>query len=538
MTSDKEKHRKEYTDKILSSNSNKKVVVAGPGTGKTFTFNEYLKKVGGDRESKVVMTFINPLVDDLHSDLGDMAIVRTFDSFIKEECEKNSLIKEGERYFLGANEVIKEDYEHVYGEEKNFSHLFNTLDIKEESQDVQGFVATQNRFYKFVDPSVIKYRLNEWYNKNPDKAPRYDLVIIDEFQDFNNLEAEIITGHLSENILLAGDDDQVLFEFKGSSPDCIRGLFNEKNDYESFTLPYCSRCPTSVVHFVNKIIQHGKSVGVLPENRCDKEYLPFKEEENESVVFIQYAEGLKFPIERELKNIKERGASVLILYPYSAKQEAEKLYDYLTLRGFRINRKKEGQEKKLFEALDILSNDQESNLGWRIVLQFLLKGEEKKVVERCYGEKKDIFDVVDEECKNKVLDMIAVIKNFNSSKNLCKEGQKDLLLEVLEIKAGEVSKTGDRKEKVKNLKKKYLRSKLNNTLSIEMCNVGNSKGLSADYVFIYPFSKQYFKLQEPKDVYNIIVALTRTKKKLLIFEPEDGSKQSEIGKLCDHRVER
>ncbi len=539
MATNKEKDREEYTKKILDSDSNKKVIVAGPGTGKTFTFGEYLKKIPGNRENKIVMTFINPLVDDLNSDLGEKAIVRTFDGFVKKECEEHNLIKSDEQYFLGANKIISEDHDYIFGTKKDFSHLFNTLDIENESEDIQNFVKKQNEFYKFVDPSVIKYRLYDHFNKHQHEIPRYDVVIIDEFQDFNKLEAKIVVEHLSKNILLAGDDDQVLFEFKGSNPDCIRELFNKENDYESFTLPYCSRCPASVVKFVNRIIEYSKKHTIFPADRCDKQYLPFREEEISSVKFVPYGMGSMFPIERELKDIRDRNASVLILHPYGATNEAERLYEYLTLRGFKVNRKKKEVKKKVFEALDTLSNDQRSNLGWRIILPFLFsKSEVKKMIKRCYDENKNIFDIVEIEYKQKVKDVITVIQHFKSSKTKTPTtGQSDTLLKLFNMEASKIGISDDRKNKIREMKRKYLGYKLNNTLTIEMCNIGNSKGLSADYVFIYPFSKQHFKLQYPQDIYNIVVALTRTKKKLLIFEPEENSQQSAVKDLYEESAE-
>ena len=537
MSTDNAKDREQYVNKILSSGASKKVIVAGPGTGKTFTFGKYLEKVSGGKERKLVMTFINPLVDDLHSELGERATVMTFDRFVKKECEEHNLIRGEEKYYLNANEIISEDYEYVFGEKKSFSLLYNTLEIDNESLKVKEFVKRRNEFYKFVDPSFIKHLLNDYYSNNKEKTPKYDVVIIDEFQDFNKLEAEIVLKHLSENILLAGDDDQVLFEFKGSNPDCIRDLFNKDNDYESFTLPYCSRCPRSVVDFVNSVITYSNNKNILPETRCNKQYLPFREAEEGSIVFEQYSsESAHFSIESALKDIKERNASVLILYPYSAENEAERLHNYLTLRGFNINRKKKEGTQEVLEALDILSRCPSSNLGWRTLLPFLFEQEEsrvKEIIKQCHRDNKNIFDVIGEEYKEKVQSIIPVVRSFQSSRNTSFVKQQDSLLELLSIKANDIKKADDRKNKIKDLKKKYLGFRLYNNLKIELCNIGNSKGLSADYVFIYPFSSQHFKLQDPKDVYNTIVAFTRTKKKLLIFEPKAESQKSEIKNLYE-----
>ncbi|MBU4387772.1 hypothetical protein KJ644_04900, partial [Candidatus Dependentiae bacterium] len=73
--------REEYLDRILQSESEKKIIVAGPGTGKTYTFGQLLKeKASGNN---IAMTFINGLVNDMSSSLGAYAEVRTFHSYCK-----------------------------------------------------------------------------------------------------------------------------------------------------------------------------------------------------------------------------------------------------------------------------------------------------------------------------------------------------------------------------------------------------------------------------------------------------------------------
>jgi hypothetical protein len=50
---------KAATDRVLASKSRKKLVVAGPGAGKTYLFRELLKSADGSSEQRLVLTFIN-----------------------------------------------------------------------------------------------------------------------------------------------------------------------------------------------------------------------------------------------------------------------------------------------------------------------------------------------------------------------------------------------------------------------------------------------------------------------------------------------
>jgi superfamily II DNA or RNA helicase len=53
--------RQQHIDAILASPSTKKIVVAGPGTGKTFLFKKALEGKG----NTLTLTFVNSLVEDL-----------------------------------------------------------------------------------------------------------------------------------------------------------------------------------------------------------------------------------------------------------------------------------------------------------------------------------------------------------------------------------------------------------------------------------------------------------------------------------------
>src|ERR1700730_292270 len=52
-------------ERVLASTSDKRLIVAGPGAGKTFLFRKILEHSDGDEHSRIALTFINELKDDL-----------------------------------------------------------------------------------------------------------------------------------------------------------------------------------------------------------------------------------------------------------------------------------------------------------------------------------------------------------------------------------------------------------------------------------------------------------------------------------------
>jgi hypothetical protein len=71
--------RQWHVDAVLASTSRKKVVVAGPGTGKTFLFKEVLKS----KRNTLTLTFVNSLVEDLSLDLSGLSEVKTLHGFAR-----------------------------------------------------------------------------------------------------------------------------------------------------------------------------------------------------------------------------------------------------------------------------------------------------------------------------------------------------------------------------------------------------------------------------------------------------------------------
>src|ERR1035437_4027395 len=73
--------RARHLQSILDSKSKKKVIVAGAGTGKTFTFGQVLMKCAGG--NNLAMTFIRKLVADMGTKLSANAEVKTFHAYCK-----------------------------------------------------------------------------------------------------------------------------------------------------------------------------------------------------------------------------------------------------------------------------------------------------------------------------------------------------------------------------------------------------------------------------------------------------------------------
>ncbi len=89
---------------------------------------------------------------------------------------------------------------------------------------------------------------------------QFDEVIVDEFQDVNELDFALVSLIAQKaRLVITGDDDQAIYGFRGCTPRYIIEL--EKHlgrDVESFELKRNYRCPRNIVDHATRLIRHNK----------------------------------------------------------------------------------------------------------------------------------------------------------------------------------------------------------------------------------------------------------------------------------------
>ncbi|MEF8786325.1 MAG: ATP-dependent helicase [Haloarculaceae archaeon] len=98
--------------------------------------------------------------------------------------------------------------------------------------------------------------------------PSVDYLVIDEFQDITTLQYRVYEEwrpHMNR-VLIAGDDDQVVYAWQGADPD----LLLEEDVDDDVILPNSYRLPSRILNVVNREVSH-------IEKRQDKDLEPRKE---------------------------------------------------------------------------------------------------------------------------------------------------------------------------------------------------------------------------------------------------------------------
>jgi hypothetical protein len=236
-----------------------------------------------------------------------------------------------------------------------------------------------------------------------------------------------------------------------------------------------------------------------------------------------------YAIERELDQIasaiREQFSSLIIV---PTKNQCRSVVRGLLRRGFRnvsfVDRE-EKTEPDLLDGMMLLLGDKDSNLGWRILARLQLPDVEfGQVLEKSISDlSKKFHEFVSSHYRKRVKKILAQVRKISKGRviaeNDCSEVLRELGIAPLEIA------------------KRSLRDKMENypvtsgisglrDLPIKVTTVPGAKGLSEDYVFIAHFDDRFFLDKKvgvtDQNICNLLVALTRARKKLYLISCQQG----------------
>jgi superfamily I DNA/RNA helicase len=527
---DNQKYERDYyVDLIMKSNWPKKIIVSGPGTGKTYLF----KKILAGKSNGIALTFINNLTQQLAKDLSGIADAYTFHAYCKKLLHKTAIdgIDFNFEFFPKLDDIINSDSKIFLSTQNNFRAAFQNL-IEDDGRI--DFYLSRANFYNAVSYDDSVYRMLKYYSSHPDQIPSFDQIVVDEYQDFNQLEVSFIDKlSVKSPILIVGDDDQAIYDFKFASPEFIREKYKDPN-FKSFELPFSSRCTQVIVDTVENIVSHAKLSGKL-NGRIDKKffcYVPDKQEENSLYPNIEHVKcsvhsSKKVPyiscyIEKEIEKIPQEiinkiiqntkvtgEPGVLIIGP---SHYLDSIYEYLKTRyNNLIYKKPDNDALTVIDGYEILLKNEKSNLGWRILLEFMNTPGKNGIILSCNNN--DLIDKIDPEIVKSKLSILPVLRKVKAN-TVIAENEKIQLEESLKT-------SYDSLVKVFNTDEDDHKEVLSDEIKIQLTTFNGCKGLSAAYVFIVGLNNGDFPRnpQNPTDneICQFIVALTRTRKKCYLI---------------------
>ncbi len=133
-------------------------------------------------------------------------------------------------------------------------------------------------------------------------VPHVDYLVIDEFQDITTLQHEVYEEwrpHVEE-VLIAGDDDQVVYAWQGADPN----LLLDADPDDDIILPNSYRLPSNVLDAVNTSIRH-------IDKRQEKDLNPRKDG---GVVEAQADKSILNLVRNVVHTVDRTDESVMVLF--------------------------------------------------------------------------------------------------------------------------------------------------------------------------------------------------------------------------------
>jgi DNA helicase-4 len=281
---------------------------------------------------------------------GNLLLVKTFEAMTKDSALFNHTLDKVVKNRLPANYHktvslnYKEEFNGYHEDVKDFvAQIMRITDmIKVENIDVDLVLENARKdqhervrnFYELAIPIVKKYvdyctnksyldfndlisRSTSLFQNHEDIAnkykSKYQYILVDEFQDVNNLQVDLIKLLLTDQTQLfcVGDDWQSIYGFRGSNVSYIVDFENHFPNSKVIKLNLNYRSTQNIVGASNEVIKHNKF-------KVEKEIQASKKSEHKIVVYSgsNQDENIQFCFDK-VKELLEDGLTnddILFLY--------------------------------------------------------------------------------------------------------------------------------------------------------------------------------------------------------------------------------
>jgi DNA polymerase III epsilon subunit family exonuclease len=256
------------------------LVLAGPGAGKTFCLIErirYLVETLGVEPARIcALTFTNKAAGEvalrLKKELGDRALAvcrSTIHSLCVTLLREFGAVFGLERGFGIADEEYQKEVlswlrvraERRGGMLQRFS-LHRVMGRELAADEARKFQhyrrhLDQRGMVDFDDLVLLVRRL---FVEHPDVArqvaSRWDCILVDEFQDLNQVQYGIIRALATPHhaVFAVGDDDQSIFSWTGADPSILKSFLNDFRVTQPVVLAENRRCPRQIFTLARRFI--------------------------------------------------------------------------------------------------------------------------------------------------------------------------------------------------------------------------------------------------------------------------------------------
>lgn len=270
------------------------LVLSGAGTGKTTVIAHrtvnLIKNAGIDSSNILLLTFTNKVALEMKARVQAIAgqkvlsTISTFHSFAKKVIDEYwyHIDTNSEINWLHANAVYWTLKNKVEFPAKSYKHFKNDDYIAEVIRNIQSIKMHLNTLEDYDDDFKEIYRNYNLILKSEGKidyddallflnkllddekirnelSEKYKYIIVDEYQDSNEIQNEILEklSRKYRNLCVVGDENQSIYAFNGGNVKFILG-FQEKYNSKVINITKNYRCSKKILKAANNVIENNK----------------------------------------------------------------------------------------------------------------------------------------------------------------------------------------------------------------------------------------------------------------------------------------
>ena len=274
------------------------LILAGAGSGKTRTITyriaHMIENVGISPYSILAVTFTNKAakemrerVEELVGDIAKACTISTFHSFgmrllrmyakevgynsnftIYDTDDQKRIVKailKGQNISLNGVKLTERDIVSMISKIKEEIKTLDEYSMMNkqivEVYDKYNRVLLESNAMDFSDILLNTYKLLQKPEILEKVQNKYKYIMIDEYQDTNNLQYKIIDliARKSSNLCVVGDENQSIYGFRGANILNILNFETNYNNAKIIKLEENYRSTTTILDAANELIKNNKS---------------------------------------------------------------------------------------------------------------------------------------------------------------------------------------------------------------------------------------------------------------------------------------
>jgi len=288
----------EMQQKAVLTTEGPVMAIAGAGSGKTSVLTRriahLIENLGIPHENILAITFTNKAAQEMKERIGALLKISTRNMWISTFHSMCARILREHSELLGYDkhfQIIDDDdtlqmIKSIMKQANMDIKLINPnqlkthlLNVKQDPNLIEAYQEPlkeylrkiypiyqkklkENNLMDFEDLLLLTIELLKNYeNVRNHFHKMFQYVLVDEFQDTNNVQYNLIKllVNRNQNVFIVGDEDQSIYAFRGANIQNIKNFSKDYNDVETILLEQNYRSTNTILDAANQIIKGNKN---------------------------------------------------------------------------------------------------------------------------------------------------------------------------------------------------------------------------------------------------------------------------------------